>query len=878
MCLSKEFNTSQIYAKEDGDIIIYGIFPNSLSYSSKLNQCSNLSLENIQLTQAMVYAVDNMVNGNPNLLPGLKLGFIIVDSCSSSKLAMTALSTSLLLSKLRYTTNLPCGISSQTFNADTYVNHYLQDVNSNLIKGSPLLGVIGEKLDDITTLLASYTSSLQLSQISYYSFNSVLNNRRLYPNFYRVSPPIHAQIQAIIDIVAKFKWNWISVIVASTNSDDSIMQTLNIMSQQQNICIYHTATIYDNTNTSDMIRTISVLKNASRSNVIALVGEERIIYRFLKEAEKQSLTGKTWIGSYSWFYSLRIMNISADIIGGALGIKLRRNSLNEFGTYLNRLNLCHNNQNPWFVKAWQEKLYSIGISNQILVNKCELDDDLKHRLAPTFYSVKYIAAFVIDAVLALAYALHNKLGCNKTHCPPIDGYQFHKDHQLYNQFVKNVTFKITSSDYFHFGSDGSSRFSFDIVNFKSIYDANISAYKINPSVVGSWKEKSGLSLNEQSITWNGNKPWFHIPLSRCSDDCQPGYYLKNDANATVMHQGCCWLCLPCQQHSITTLFNQRKCIQCSNFTFSNENKTDCIEGNTEHFNWQSLFAILYYFLMSLYTITLLFIWTVIIRNRHTPIVKGSNVILSYILLFFATFCLVVAVMDIVPNSEMLCNARIYVIGFYQIGLQATVVIKTIQIWLIFRQSINRALQLTKITQTRYQVVFIIATLVFVLGLAFALSFYKPVLLRKQISTQDQIHLVCLYSNSPSVMTIFAALGILEIASFIVAFKARSLPENFNEARFIFISTLLLFCVSLTTVPVYLSSTGEIQMIIGFFSNLISGVITLSCFFIPKIFIIYFRPELNTPAVAIASVTNFTFKNDGFSICQPKSNTDDVQEN
>lgn len=84
-----QFENDRRLIRINGDVILGGIFPMHEQISGRPDfPCGAVKEEKgIQRLEAMLYALDE-INNNPDLLPNITLGALIIDSCSSDTYAL----------------------------------------------------------------------------------------------------------------------------------------------------------------------------------------------------------------------------------------------------------------------------------------------------------------------------------------------------------------------------------------------------------------------------------------------------------------------------------------------------------------------------------------------------------------------------------------------------------------------------------------------------------------------------------------------------------------------------------------------------------------------------------------------------------------------
>ena len=145
-----ETNPLAIY--QDGDYILGGLFFAHYSYNKSSHQCNEFNFRGLYKMMAMIYAIDQ-INRDPKLLPGIKLGYDIRDTCSNVKHTLQQAVNFLPWSEKKFSLD-DYQILKQHGCNQTVLDQFVADD----IRG--VLGVVGPDSSAITLPIANMLSKL----------------------------------------------------------------------------------------------------------------------------------------------------------------------------------------------------------------------------------------------------------------------------------------------------------------------------------------------------------------------------------------------------------------------------------------------------------------------------------------------------------------------------------------------------------------------------------------------------------------------------------------------------------------------------------------------------------------------------------------------
>ncbi|NXB39649.1 GRM5 protein, partial [Eulacestoma nigropectus] len=837
LLVSAQANERRVVAHMPGDIIIGALF--SVHHQPTVDKvherkCGEVREQyGIQRVEAMLHTLDR-INLDPTLLPNITLGCEIRDSCWHSAVALE---------------------QSIEFIRDSLISSEEEEGMVRCVDGSsssfhskkPIVGVIGPGSSSVAIQVQNLLQLFNIPQIAYSATSMDLSDKTLFKYFMRVVPSDAQQAKAMVDIVKRYNWTYVSAVHTEGNYGESGMEAFKDMAAKEGICIAHSYKIYSNAGEQSFDKLLRKLRShLPKARVVACFCEGMTVRGLLMAMRRLGLAGEfLLLGSDGWADRYDVTEGYQNEAVGGITIKLQSPDVKWFDDYYLELRPETNHRNPWFQEFWQHRfqcrLEGFPQENPKYNKTCTSQMTLR-----TQHVQDSKMGFVINAIYSMAYGLHNM---QLSLCPgyvglcdamkPIDG------RKLLESLMK-TNFTGVSGDMILFDENGDSPGRYEIMNFKQM-GKDYFDY-IN---VGSW-DNGELKMDDDEI-WSEKS---NIIRSVCSEPCEKG-------QIKVIRKGevsCCWTCTPCKENEYVS--DEYTCKACQLGSWPNEDLTGCDLIPVQYLRWGDPEPIAAVVFACLGLLATLFVTVIFIMYRDTPVVKSSSRELCYIILagiclgYLCTFCL------IAKPQQIYCYLQRIGIGLSPAMSYSALVTKTNRIARILAGSKKKiCTKKPRFMSACAQLVIAFILICIQLGIIVALFIMEPPDIMHDYPSIREVYLICNTTNL-GVVTPLGYNGLLILSCTFYAFKTRNVPANFNEAKYIAFTMYTTCIIWLAFVPIYFGSNYKI--ITMCFSVSLSATVALGCMFVPKVYIILAKPERNVRSAFTTSTVVRMHVGDGKS--------------
>ncbi|XP_031751024.1 extracellular calcium-sensing receptor [Xenopus tropicalis] len=333
-----------------------------------------------------------------------------------------------------------------------------------------------------------------------------------------------------------------------------------------------------------------------------------------------------------------------------------------------------------------------------------------------------------------------------------------------------------------------------------------------------------------------------VPKSQCTDNCLPGFRKVPKPGA----HSCCYNCVPCSNGEIANTSDSENCVHCPDMEWPNENRTQCIAKVEEFLSYTNdIISIIFSAISILFFLITMLILILFIKNWDSPIVRANNRSLSFLLLVSIKLSFLSVFLFLGRPVDITCMLRIITFGITFSIAVSSLLAKTIMVCVAFKAtkpgSSWRKWLGVKLSNS---VVLFCSSIQIIICMTW-LAISPPFQELDIHTSPGTIIIQCNEGSAIGFYSVIGYMGLLAAVSFVLAFLARSLPDSFNEAKYITFSMLLFCSVWITMIPAYLSTKGKNTVCVEIFAILTSSAGLLACIFLPKCYIILIKSEMNT---------------------------------
>ncbi|XP_056408591.1 vomeronasal type-2 receptor 26-like [Hyla sarda] len=332
-----------------------------------------------------------------------------------------------------------------------------------------------------------------------------------------------------------------------------------------------------------------------------------------------------------------------------------------------------------------------------------------------------------------------------------------------------------------------------------------------------------------------------IPLSRCSDPCLPGSRKKAGKSIYT----CCYDCVPCSEGEISNITDSENCMKCPSDEWPNEKRDRCLPKVMDFISYQNDTMASVFSCVSIFGCLVTgSLFGIFISYRDTPIVRANNRNLSYLLLVSLLLTFLSVFLFLGRPSDVTCRLRETSFGIFFSVAISSLLAKTVMVCVAFKSTKpGSPWRIWLSVRLPYTIVLLCSSFQVVLCVIW-LSISPPF---QDLDTQSYLGKIVIQCNTGSDIWFYSVLGylgFLAAVSFVLAFMVRTLPDTFNEAKYITFSMLLFCSVWIAMISAYLSTTGKSMVAVEIFAVMVSSAGLLGCVFFPKCFIILFKSQMN----------------------------------
>ncbi|XP_063173451.1 taste receptor type 1 member 3 [Candoia aspera] len=746
----------------------------------------------------MKFAIEE-INNSTTLLPGILLGYDIYDNCMEPRFT---LQPSLLFLSKAGTTSL--GVLCDYAGYQTRVT-----------------AVIGPHSSELCMVTARLFSLFLIPQVSYGATTESLNNEGLYPSFFRSVPSDKGQLEAMMQLLGVFQWNWISAVASDDGYGREGLSLLSSLAENRSICVAYKGLIPSEILEPSCPRLKQAIQaiDETNVNVVVLFSSEQAARALFRMWVRLGLGKKVWIATQTWVVSDAVTTLHRiHSIGTVIGFVIKGGEVPGFQAYVH--NLLDLTQEDSFCQASQAQ--AEAMSANIQGPPCEQCGHVSYQNITAVLDHHQTFAVYL-AVHSVAHALHRLLRCQSGHCTKASCFSRQLVHEL-----RKVNFSI-GNQAFRFSQDRSTHLGYEVI-WWSWRDS-----RIEPVSVGHFNQT--LHINRSLVRFHTADQ--KAPPSECLTTCPPGQVRQMKG----FHL-CCFNCVDCEKGTFSSSTGDSACRPCPEPQWSPQRSSRCYSRSERYLFWSEPLVVTLLSLLTLVFALTCLAGTLFLRYLQTPAVQAAGGTMCLLALFGLALMGLGSVLYVGKPNATTCLLQQPVCALCLNACFSTILVKAFQITLANDFGDSRPHALHFLARRRPWAVVAWCFLVEVLLCAGYLYASPPLLVKNYKFFSSQVLLQCKIQSWVAFAIIHGHNSFLTFISFLCTFMVPASPRHYNLARSITFAAITHFVTLVVFIPTYASVKQDIQPAVQMGAMLLCILGLLATYYLPKCYIFYFKPEQN----------------------------------
>ncbi|TDH14801.1 hypothetical protein EPR50_G00024700 [Perca flavescens] len=330
----------------DGDYVIGGVFSihyymhtvnHNYTTMPEVPRCTgSIDSRELRFSRAMIFAIKE-INNSTELLPGIKLGYHIYDSCASVPVAV------------HVAFQLSNGLDPVFYTGD------------NCSQSGMVMAVVGETGSSPSISMSRIIGPFNIPQVSHFATCACLSDKQQYPSFFRTIPSDKFQAEALAKLVKHFGWTWIGAVRSDSDYGNNGMASFLDAANKEGICVEYSESFYWNHPRSKINRVADVIRRSTAMVVVAFTspGDLRIL---LEELSLEPSPPRQWIGSEAWVTDTDMRRFS--FCAGAIGFGIQKSVIP--GAAIDK-RLCDGTEDIKTLQSPYTDTSQLRITNMVLI-------------------------------------------------------------------------------------------------------------------------------------------------------------------------------------------------------------------------------------------------------------------------------------------------------------------------------------------------------------------------------------------------------------------------------------------------------------------------------------------------------------------------------